>query len=174
MQKQLVLKPQDLLVTVKVAVNRNREFLLQELATELFLPLSTLHGSIGRAEEARLLSRSSGSIRAIRPSLKDFMVYGARYAYPGNLGPPAKGIPTAIAGPSLAIHFNKVDLPPVWPTPTGEVWGAGLLPIHPSVPRAAGIDAALYEALSLLDAIRIGAARERELAIAQLETSLLA
>jgi hypothetical protein len=39
-----------------------------------------------------------------------------------------------------------------------------LYPLYPSVPGAAAKNAALYELLSLFDALRSGAARERKLA----------
>lgn len=171
--KQPALKPQDLFVVMKVAVNRGRTFILQQLAEELHMPLSVVHGSIRRGENARLLSRSAGSVRAIRNSVSEFVIHGAKYAFPGQLGPSTRGMPTSIGAPVLAVHFEGVDvLSPVWPDPVGNAYGQSLLPIHPSVPVAARIDMPLYEALALLDALRVGAARERELATIELEERL--
>jgi hypothetical protein len=59
--------------------------------------------------------------------------------------------------------------PPVWPSPEGTTRGMTLLPLYEKVPLAALEDRALYEMLALFDALRIGAAREREMAIAFLE-----
>ena len=56
------------------------------------------------------------------------------------------------------------DLPPVWPWPNGDTRGVGLEPLYKSVPRAALRDPALYQLLALVDAIRDGRARERNLA----------
>lgn len=171
--KQLVLKPQDLLIALKIAVNLGREFTLAELATELHMAISAVHGSIQRSEQARLISRSAGSMRVIRSSMKEFLVHGAKYAFPASLGPLARGIPTAIAGPVLRTHFDKADsLPPVWPDPEGGGYGPSISPLYPTVPAACRNDVSLYEMLTLLDALRVGAAREQELAASQIEERL--
>lgn len=166
--KQTVLKPQDLLVALKLAVNPGRDFLLVNLVTELGMPLSVVHGCVRRAEFARLVSRSSGSIRAIRPAVKEFVIHGAKYAYPAQMGTQTRGVPTAIGAPVLAGHFEKIEVPPVWPSPEGTHWGLALPPLYPAVLKASAVDEALYEALALLDALRIGAAREREIAMREL------
>jgi hypothetical protein len=56
------------------------------------------------------------------------------------------------------------DLPPVWPWRDGDTRGVGLEPLYKSVPHAALRDCALYQLLALVDAIRDGRARERNLA----------
>jgi len=55
------------------------------------------------------------------------------------------------------------DLPPVWPWRDGNTRGVGLEPLYKNAPHAALRDPALYELLALLDAIRDGRARERDL-----------
>lgn len=170
--KQLALKPHDLVVVVKIAVNKDREMLLAELSTELSMAISVIHGSIRRAEQARLLSRSAGSVRAIRASLREYLMFGAKYSFPGHFGLTTRGMPTAIGAPALVNFFDQGKvLPPVWPDAESESWGPSLIPLHPSVPMAAKKDTRLYEVLSLFDAIRVGAARERELALTALEES---
>lgn len=172
-RKQLTLKPQDLVVALKIAVNRSRNFTLTELASELHMAVSAVHGSIRRSEQARLISRSAGSIRAIRSAVNEFVIHGAKYAFPAVLGPLARGVPTAIAGPVLRTHFEQADsLPPVWPDPEGSGYGPSLTPLYSTVPAACKSDHSLFEVLTLLDALRIGAAREQELAASQLEERL--
>ncbi len=56
------------------------------------------------------------------------------------------------------------DLPPVWPWHEGDTRGIGFEPLYKSVPHAALRDPALYQLLALVDAIRDGRARERNLA----------
>ncbi len=56
------------------------------------------------------------------------------------------------------------DLLPVWPDPNGSVRGQTLLPLYPGLPAAAKEDSKLYELVALFDALRIGQAREREMA----------
>lgn len=172
-EKQLVLKPQDLLVALKIAVNRGREFTLTELGTELNMAVSVVHGSIRRNEQARLVSRSAGNIRVMRSSLREFTIHGAKYAFPAVLGPLSRGVPTAIAGPVLRVHFGKADsLPPVWPDPDGSGYGPSVTPLYPTALAACKNDNSLFEVLTLLDALRVGAAREQALAAIQLEERL--
>jgi hypothetical protein len=44
------------------------------------------------------------------------------------------------------------------------VRGVSLLPLYPTVPQASRNDPRLHDALALVDALRAGAAREREMA----------
>lgn len=167
--KQLSLKPQDFVVALKLAVNPASDYILTELSQLLHMPTSGVHGCIQRAEAARLVTRASGSLRAVRPAVKEFLMHGARYAYPAQLGALTRGVPTAIGAPVLAVYFEKAELVPVWPSETGTHWGPAVTPLHPAVMQAVEGDSAFYDVLALLDALRIGAARERELALSQLE-----
>lgn len=63
-----------------------------------------------------------------------------------------------------AKRCHADELPPVWPHPDGPVRGLALAPLYPSLPLAAAGDAELYALLALFDALRIGRAREREIA----------
>ncbi|MDO8279440.1 MAG: hypothetical protein Q7T63_15085 [Burkholderiaceae bacterium] len=172
-EKQMSLKPQDLVVAVKLAANRNRDFVLATLAEELGMAVSVVHGSIKRAEQARLLSRSGGSVRAIQSAVREFLIHGAKYAFPAHLGSMGRGTPTSVGAPALQAFFDPSKvLTPVWPDADGVAWGPTVVPLHSSVPRAASRDKELYDLLALLDAIRMGAARERELAAAAIEDKL--
>jgi len=171
--KQPALKPQDLVVAIKIAVNNQRDFLLMPLSQELGMPLSTVHGSLGHCEQARLLSRVDGTPRAIKPALLEFVIHGARYAFPAKQGPLTRGMATSIAGPSLYDHFDQTKgMPPVWPDSLGDSYGPSLIPLHHTVPEACRLDEKLLDVLTLLDAVRAGAAREREMAVKLLEERL--
>ena len=170
---QLTLKPFDFVLAVKIAVNKDKDFLIAQLAEEFGVSLSTVHSALKRGVAARLLSRSSGPLRAVPSALKEFAISGLKYAFPAAVGRSTRGVPTAIGAPILARHFEATDAPvPVWPHPEGKVFGFGLVPLHPSVPKVALKDAALYEVLALVDAIRVGAAREREIAVNELQAKL--
>lgn len=82
-----------------------------------------------------------------------------------------RGLPTAHAAPPLRDQFAASDEPPpVWADPEGTVRGQELEPLYRSVPKAARADKELYELLALVDAVRSGRARERELAVKELRT----
>jgi hypothetical protein len=61
---------------------------------------------------------------------------------------------------------------PVWPYADGPVRGYSFAPLHKNVPQAALEDSKLYELLALVDALRDGRAREREMAGRELKKRL--
>jgi len=73
--------------------------------------------------------------------------------------------------PSTREMFAE-SAPLVWPHPEGQVRGESLEPLYPSAVDAALKDTKLYECLALVDALRVGRARERKLAIDFLTQSL--
>lgn len=96
-----------------------------------------------------------------------------RYVYPVKPGSIERGIPTAHSAAPLKNSLNGwEDSGLVWPDPTGKVRGESLKPLYKSVPFAAQKDEKLYEALALVDAMRVGRARERNLAREMLKTRL--
>jgi hypothetical protein len=124
---------------------------------------SEVHAAVCRLIEAQLVDPETKEVR--REALRNFLVNGVAYVFPAKAKEVTRGMPTAWASPAMAGNFSASDqLPPVWPDPNGHTQGASVEPLYPSVPGAARRDAALYELLALVDAIRIGRARERSLA----------
>ena len=163
--KQIVLKPQDFLVTLKIALNEMRKLTFFELGDELAMSTSVVHGATERAKICKLLMSENNNLVANYSSLQEFILHGIKYVFPPILGSIKKGMATGTAARPLKEFFKQGDmLEFVWPDPEGELRGVSLQPIHPSVPSAARKDSKLYEVLVLVDAIRIGAAREREIA----------
>ncbi|MDZ7937377.1 MAG: hypothetical protein U5M53_03500 [Rhodoferax sp.] len=103
-------------------------------------------------------------------NLAEFALHGAKYAFPGVRLPLAVGVPTSHSAPAFAGVFAPGSSDFVWPHPNGLVRGVGVEPLHPSVPYAAMQDAKLYEMLALFDALRVGKARERGMALERLQT----
>ena len=109
---------------------------------------------------------------AVRPhphNLAEFALHGAKYAFPGVRLPLAVGVPTSHSAPAFAGVFAPGSTEFVWPHPNGSVRGVGVDPLHPCVPFAAVQDAKLYELLALFDALRVGKARERGMALDRLQ-----
>ena len=108
----------------------------------------------------------------VRPHARDlaeFALHGAKYAFPAVELPLAAGVPTSHSAPAFAGVFAPGSTDFVWPHPNGTVRGVGIEPLHPAVPFAAMQDAKLYELLALFDALRIGKARERGMALERLQ-----
>ena len=108
----------------------------------------------------------------VRPhahNLAEFALHGAKYAFPGVRLPLLVGVPTSHSAPAFAGVFAPGSADFVWPHPNGSVRGVGVEPLHPAVPYAAMQDAKLYELLALFDALRVGKARERGMALERLQ-----
>ena len=172
--RQWVLKPQDLVVALKLYLLGAEPWSYASLASSMHLSGFETHAAVQRLLAARLAVEVDGRIRPVVASLRAFLVRGAPYAYPPVRGVVTIGVPTAHAAPPL-LGGSPIadDLPPVWPDPEGSIRGQALLPLYPGAVRAALEDSALYAMLALFDALRGGQARERELAGRLLEERLV-
>ncbi len=171
------LKPQDLVISLALAARDEPVWTYAELAASLGLSASEANKGVVRAVAAGLLTpglEQGAKPAPARRALLEFAVHGARYAFFARPGPVSRGVPTAWAtAPLDAWILAGEELPPVWPSPLGSVRGQAIEPLYRSVPAAALKDQALHELLALVDALRIGRVRERELASRQLEARLL-
>ncbi|MCP4186263.1 MAG: hypothetical protein GY763_01540, partial [Gammaproteobacteria bacterium] len=106
-------------------------------------------------------------------NLEEFLLHGIQYVFIPERGEMNRGMPTAYAAsPMDAFIVADQDPPPVWPDPEGELRGESFSPLYPSVPTAARHDSKLYELLVLVDVIRGGRARERDMAKKELKRRL--
>jgi DNA-binding Lrp family transcriptional regulator len=159
------LKPQDVVVVLKLLGYANGRPSMSIVANELGLSPSEVHGAIQRLRSSRLLHGPALKDKPNISGLEEFLVHGLKYAFPAEHGQVTRGMPTSYAAEPLKSEIAPSnDLPPVWPWAEGAARGIGLEPLYKSVPRAAMRDPSLYELLALVDAIRDGRARERSLA----------
>jgi|HubBroStandDraft_6_1064221.scaffolds.fasta_scaffold47104_6 hypothetical protein len=128
------------------------------------LSLGQVHNALKRLQTARLLIEPR---QINRRALYEYVTQGIRYVFPGVLGGITRGVPTAHAGPGLAEIFGDVD-PVVWPSSSGTARGESLEPLYPAALQLVESNPSLYHALTLVDAIRVGRARERAIASSQL------
>jgi DNA-binding Lrp family transcriptional regulator len=159
-------------VTLKLAVAGEAERTYARLSEALGISSSQVHASVRRAVEAGLVRADEREVN--RGALLEFLVHGLKYVFPVERGGLTRGMPTAHAAAPLRkkLAVAPDDVPPVWPHPEGTVRGEELQPLHPSVPLAAHKDPKLYELLALVDAVRGGRAREREMAVRELRSRL--
>ena len=170
----MILKPQDIVILLKLVAWGSQSWTYQRLAVELSISQSEAHAGVRRAVAARLMSdAASANGRPILSALEEFLVHGVRYAYPPERGELTRGMPTGYAAPPLnKVIVQPDEPPPVWPYAEGTTRGYSFAPLFPSVPVAASRDPVLYELLALVDAIRDGRARERNLAAKELASRL--
>lgn len=159
----VVLKPQDVLILLKLATRRSRDLSFGQLAQSLGMSPSEVHAGVQRAQQARLYSEATKE--PVWRNLLEFALHGVKYAFPAELGGRTRGVPTAHAAPPLHELLASEDpTPPVWPAEFGTVSGLAFSPLYRSAPVAASQDQRLYELLCLVDALRSGRAREQQLA----------
>lgn len=169
------LKPQDLLVLLKVAAHPPQRWTYVALGDALSMSASEAHASVKRAVASGLaVAASRAEWSPIRPNLLEFMLHGVRYIWPAAAGPVKRGVPTAFGAEPLASQLTAAPgEAPVWAYPEGKVKGPTLPPLYRTAPQAALADPSLHRLLALLDALRVGRARERGLAAKLLETELM-
>lgn len=159
------LKPQDVVVALKLMGYSNGRPPMSIMAGDLGLSPSEVHGAIQRLRSSKLLHGPALKDKPNISSLEEFLVHGLKYAFPAEHGEVTRGVATSYAAEPLKSEISASnDLPPVWPWRDGETRGVGLEPLYKKVPHAALRDPVLYQLLALVDAIRDGRARERGIA----------
>ena len=165
------LLPQDVVVLAKLVSYHGTRPPIAQLAVDLSLSPSQVHLALKRLERSRLTDSDTG--RPLLRAVEEFLVHGVKYAFPAQRGEATRGIPTAYAAPPLNGQIaESSDLPPVWPDPEGDVRGVGFEALYTAVPKAVRKDPVLYELLALIDALRDGRTRERQIAERELSGRL--
>ncbi len=165
----VLLKPLDVVVSVKAAVMDEPRWTIAQMAEHLGVADSQVFRAARSAATAGLLVADPGASRAgyspNRAALLELLIHGLKYMAVPTRGQLTRGVPTAHAAPILAGRLVAGDEPPpVWPHATGKVRGESFEPLHRCVPGAALQDDRFYAAMAVIDAIRGGRARDRAMA----------
>lgn len=164
------MKPQDILILLKIVSYGNKPWLQVPMSKELVIGQSEMSKSLNRSKYAGLLDSSGRKVR--RLALMDFIEYGLPYAFPQRPSSIVRGIPTSHSASPLKEQIQS-DEDFVWPYAKGNVKGQAIIPLYKSVPEAALNDPLLHEMLALVDAIRVGSAREKKIAVEELKKRVL-
>lgn len=169
----MILKPQDVLVMLKLLAMGRKPWSYAALAVQLGMSPSQLHSAIKRALKAQLAVRDKDEIIPNLRNLEEFLFHGVKYVFVPEQGELTRGMPTAHAAPPMNKRIvASTEPPPVWPDAKGSARGIAFSPLYNLAPNAARADHKLYELLVLVDAIRGGRARERDIAIKELKARL--
>ena len=167
------LKPQDVLFLLKLVAVGKEPWSFNKLAVELGMSASEVHAAAKRALAARLAVKEGDRIWPNIRNLEEFLLHGIQYVFIPERGEMNRGTPTAHAAEPMAQYMvSDNEPPPVWPESDGELRGVSFSPLYKSAPKAARKDPHLYQLLALVDAIRGGRAREREIAKKELKKQL--
>lgn len=164
------------MLALKLAAGTGEPWTQADLARSLHLSASEVNHGLKRLAACHLYNARER--RVARASLLEFLVFGLRFVFPARLGLVGRGMPTSIgAAPALASKLaldDDDDDRVVWPVegPLGRVRGRVIAPLYGTAPAAAAEDPGLHEYLALADALRVGRARERALAKAELTRRL--
>lgn len=169
MKKHSGMRPHDIVILLKIAAKKGKPWLMKDLAIELGISASEVSESLNRSAFAGLITKDKK--RLMKLSILDFLEHGLRYVYPQIPGARVRGVPTAHAAPPLVSEIVSNE-PYVWPYGEGVVRGESIEPLHPNVPEACLKDPYFYEYMALCDALRVGRARERNMAIEELKNRL--
>ncbi len=163
------MKPVDVVVALRLGAVPETTY--ERLHADLGISTSWAHASVRRLQAAGLLRPNSRTVN--RLALREFLSHGLRYAFPARLGAEARGVPTAHSGPPLASRVVAGDSV-VWPSLSGSAVGRAIAPLYDQATQLPERCPSLYETLTLVDALRVGRARERKLAAEELERTLAA
>lgn len=168
--QQQVISPQDIVILLKIIAYGNEFWQQSSIASALHISQSEVSKSLVRSKYATLLDSTGKKVS--RLALMDFLQYGIKYVFPQQPGALVRGIATAHSAPPLNTLF-KSEENYVWPSANGTLRGQSIMPLYPSVVEAVKDDIHLHELLALVDAIRVGRAREKEMAIQELKKRIV-
>ncbi|HRJ29375.1 MAG TPA: hypothetical protein PLV21_00795 [Cyclobacteriaceae bacterium] len=156
------MRPQDIVVLLKILLEEGKSWTQLSLARALFMSQSEISASLSRSHYARLLHDNGRKV--VRQSFMDLLQYGVPFVFPQQPGNMVRGVPTAHSAAPLKKLIESTEHY-VWPYAKGTVRGHGIQPLFNTVMQAVELDAQLYELLALVDAVRVGKVREKNLAL---------
>jgi hypothetical protein len=140
------------------------EWSYRSLADCLHVPHPVVQRALARAQEAGLYTGDRREVHL--PHFEEFAMHALRFVAPVQLGGIVPGVPAAWAAEPMAsaIHSSGEEPPPVWPHAQGRVRGQAIEPLHSAAPEAVEGWSELGEILALLDSLRAGDPRVRQVA----------
>jgi hypothetical protein len=170
MIKQDTMRPIDVAVVLAFAFDETlKTATFSHVGEVLGVSASTAFMSVQRLQATGLLR--PGSHEPNKRELLSFLEHGVKHAFPASMGREVRGVPTAHSGPALSGMIEDVA-PVVWPDPEGVARGMGIAPLYPNATQLPSRSPKLYAALTLVDAMRVGQARERSAARSALMAGL--
>lgn len=169
MKKHNGMRPHDVVILLKIAAKEGSSWYMKDLAYELGISASEVSESINRSVIAGLLFGDKKKL--MKTGLLDFLRFGLPYVYPQQPGSLVRGMPTAHSAPPLNETIQSEEQF-VWPYSKGSVRGQAIEPLHGNIPEACLKDTIFYEYMVLCDALRVGKAREKNIAFEELQKRL--
>lgn len=164
------MRPQDIVILLKIITIKDNYWQYRDLAASLHLSISEISESLHRSHIAGLIDESKRKV--FRISLMEFIEHGLQYVFPQQPGTMVVGIPTAHSQEHFKKYFRS-ELDYVWQDENGWARGLAIVPLYKGVTKAIKNDIELYELLAAIDIIRVGKARELQVAIKTLKSKII-
>jgi len=164
------MRPQDVVILLKLSSLKGDDWQFKDIAESLKISPSEVSESLQRSKLAGLVSENKRTV--YNNSFLDFLVSGLKYVFPAIPGAVVRGVPTAHSAPPINAIIVAGSENYVWRSAKGTLRGQAIEPLYKTVPELPATDNALYELLALTDVIRIGRAREVNLAVEELKKRL--
>jgi hypothetical protein len=165
MKEHKGMRPQDIVILLKLISNSDQEIKIKDLSSKLFISASEISESLNRSAIAGLIDAQSRLVN--KDAFLKFLEFGLPYVFPAQLGPVMQGIFTAHSESSLYLSFSSEEKM-VWADEQGKERGQSLMPLYPTVVKAVRDDRVLCKLLALCDIIRVGSSSDRNKAIWQI------
>lgn len=155
------MRPHDIVVLSQIIISP-KDWKGQDLSHKLKLSASEISYSLQRSSIAGLLSPDKKQV--MKRTLMEFIQFGLPYIFPAVKGPVVVGVATAYSAPIMK-NFLMNDDNIVWPYADGNTRGESIEPLYAKAPQAALSNSELYELMALLDVMRMGRVREKQIAL---------
>lgn len=159
MERNNGMRPQDVVVLLKILLLKDKNWMKKDLAQELFISPAEIGHSLNRSHLAGLID--PGEKKVLKKSFLEFLIHGFPYVFPVRPGGVTIGIPTAHSAPALSKYVVSEEKV-VWPYQGGKTKGHSIAPLYKRAIEASLRDPQLYDLLSLCDVLRIGRLREKQ------------
>lgn len=170
MRKHNGMRPQDLVILLKICTLDQANWQLAVLASSLHISISEVSESLHRSQFGGLIDGTKKRVN--RQNLYEFLCHGLRFVYPVQPGGLVRGIPTAHSHPFLKEKFVS-SVFYVWPDPQSDFMGYQIDPLYSKQVEAVKGDSDLFLLLALTDVLRTGKVREVQFAKEELKRLLL-
>lgn len=164
------IRPQDIVILLKMITLKKSPWYLKDLAYELKISQSEVSESLHRSQIAGFVGRDKKRVE--REALMEFLEHGLKYTFPEEPGKIVSGFSAAQSAAPLYHVFRSTESY-VWPHPDGNRRGHFIRPLHKNVAEACMKDDKLYELIALSDVVRTGTRTEKLKAVEVLKRRLL-
>ena len=167
MKKHNGMRPQDIVILLKMTTNRNIVWQNIILSQSLKISASEITEALERCRIAKLVDYTKKRVNTL--ALQEFLIHGIKYIYPIQPGNIVRGIPTAFSASPIKEQITQGTEKYVWPYIKGTERGQAIETLNKTEPEIAKDDTGLYELLVIVDTLRIGKIREIEIATKELQ-----